>query len=256
MNRSRFRGVYKCGKRWKSQIQVQGVQFYLGIFDNEVEAARAYDVKAFEEKGDKGLMNFNRDGTEVINYSKIVSNFDKDDQDCKRRRLESASFNDGNKNMQLNLQSAWEKLCQLSSRLEAAYENERTLLNLTTSSDDIQHAYLKSTLREEICLLNATKQSIEDHIVHIVEEGIQESTKSIKPTSPSLPLLLRNFTSAEKLPFFDSFPETLISTEQCVYPIDSYDDPLHTPLTQMECYNTIEENDDDLFWNDLAAALA
>ena len=28
---SRYRGVYKCGKKWKSQIQIAGAQVYLGI---------------------------------------------------------------------------------------------------------------------------------------------------------------------------------------------------------------------------------
>lgn len=63
--KSKFRGVYKCGKRWKAQLQCQGIQFYLGTFDTEGEAAKAYDRKARDEKGIKGLTNFDENGEEA-----------------------------------------------------------------------------------------------------------------------------------------------------------------------------------------------
>ena len=63
--KSKFRGVYKCGKRWKAQLQCQGIQFYLGTFDTEIEAAKAYDRKARDEKGVKGLTNFDENGLEA-----------------------------------------------------------------------------------------------------------------------------------------------------------------------------------------------
>lgn len=42
-------------------MQNQGVQYYLGMFATEEEAARAYDRKAREEKGSKSQTNFNDD---------------------------------------------------------------------------------------------------------------------------------------------------------------------------------------------------
>ena len=63
---SGYRGVYKCGKRWKAQLQSAGVQFYLGTFNTEEEAAKAYDRKARVEKGLSGTTNFDENGNRTV----------------------------------------------------------------------------------------------------------------------------------------------------------------------------------------------
>lgn len=59
---SKFKGVSlvitrKGSKRWKSQITLNSKHIYLGHFDNEIDAAKAYNVKAKELFGEYALLN-------------------------------------------------------------------------------------------------------------------------------------------------------------------------------------------------------
>eukprot|EP01032_Pedospumella_encystans_P009128 gene9128-10775_t len=61
--RSVYKGVYKCGNKFKAQIQISRVQHYLGLFDDEVQAALAYDNHARIILGDKAKTNFDGNGS-------------------------------------------------------------------------------------------------------------------------------------------------------------------------------------------------
>jgi hypothetical protein len=56
---SRFRGVghYKDSGKWYSGLQFKGERFWLGYFDEEIEAARAYDYRAVECGGEFAWVN-------------------------------------------------------------------------------------------------------------------------------------------------------------------------------------------------------
>lgn len=56
---SKYKGVswYKRYKKWMAQIKVQGKSHYLGIFENEVDAAVAYDEASLKHHGEFGLTN-------------------------------------------------------------------------------------------------------------------------------------------------------------------------------------------------------
>lgn len=56
---SKFKGVSRCTKnRWMAQITSQREYRYLGLFANEEDAAKAYDVAAKQLHGDFAKLNF------------------------------------------------------------------------------------------------------------------------------------------------------------------------------------------------------
>jgi hypothetical protein len=58
---SRFVGVSRHGDRWRAQIICRGKRYYCGVFDDEVEAAKARDRKAWELHGEFAYLNFPED---------------------------------------------------------------------------------------------------------------------------------------------------------------------------------------------------
>jgi hypothetical protein len=58
---SRFVGVHRHGNKWEASIRYRGELLYLGRFDDEVEAAKARDRKAYELHGEYAYLNFPED---------------------------------------------------------------------------------------------------------------------------------------------------------------------------------------------------
>lgn len=56
---SRFRGVcwFKKNRKWLAAVRKDGIKHYLGSFVDEMDAARAYDVKARELHGEFAKLN-------------------------------------------------------------------------------------------------------------------------------------------------------------------------------------------------------
>lgn len=57
---SKYKGVcrLKVNKKWQSRIQVNGKSIFLGVFEEEIEAAKAYDTAARKYYGDFAYTNF------------------------------------------------------------------------------------------------------------------------------------------------------------------------------------------------------
>jgi len=58
---SRFVGVYWSKGKWVAAIRWRGKYYYVGSFDDEVEAAKARDRKAYELHGEFAYLNFPED---------------------------------------------------------------------------------------------------------------------------------------------------------------------------------------------------
>jgi hypothetical protein len=54
---SRFKGLKRAGKKWKAEIQCDKRTYSLGTFDNEIQAALAYNKKAMELFGEFACLN-------------------------------------------------------------------------------------------------------------------------------------------------------------------------------------------------------
>ena len=56
---SKYKGVHwhRCGRKWCSQVSVNKKQKYLGLFNSEANAARAYDITALQHHGQFALTN-------------------------------------------------------------------------------------------------------------------------------------------------------------------------------------------------------
>lgn len=55
---SQYAGVCAKCKKWASKIRHNGILYYLGLFVDEIDAARAYDLKALELYGPNANLNF------------------------------------------------------------------------------------------------------------------------------------------------------------------------------------------------------
>ena len=75
---SQFKGVsrYRDGRRWKAHIHRLGKQIHLGLFENEIDAAQAYDRKAVELFGEFAKINLTTTGqcANILDRNKPATN--------------------------------------------------------------------------------------------------------------------------------------------------------------------------------------
>ena len=76
---SSYRGVSRHGDKWKAELMHKGQIYRLGLFDDEVEAARARDAKALELQGEFAYLNFPREGNGTGELSAEIQAHGRDD---------------------------------------------------------------------------------------------------------------------------------------------------------------------------------
>jgi hypothetical protein len=59
--KSEFRGVYRRGDKWEAKVFHKGKEYYLGLYDDPIEAAKVRDRKAYELAGEYAYLNFPED---------------------------------------------------------------------------------------------------------------------------------------------------------------------------------------------------
>jgi hypothetical protein len=65
---SRFVGVCRDKDKWRAYIRCRGKRYHLGLFDDEIEAAKGRDRKAYELHGVHAYLNFPEDYRRHPNY--------------------------------------------------------------------------------------------------------------------------------------------------------------------------------------------
>lgn len=62
-NTSGYRGICRQSSgRWSATVCHNNKTFYLGTYDTQIQAARAYDIMAYKLKGEKAQLNFPENG--------------------------------------------------------------------------------------------------------------------------------------------------------------------------------------------------
>lgn len=59
-NKSGYKGVgwHKTTKKWRARISINNQLIHLGLFQNKIEAAKAYDIMASKHFGNFAKLNF------------------------------------------------------------------------------------------------------------------------------------------------------------------------------------------------------
>lgn len=77
LGKIKYKGVFMEGKKYRARIRLSnGKRFNLGNFDNPEDAAKAYDSKAREGRGEFAVTNFDGDGNfnESLKFEKTSYN--------------------------------------------------------------------------------------------------------------------------------------------------------------------------------------
>ena len=188
-------------------MQHKGSQHYLGTFDSEIEAAKAYDRKALQEKHGKAQTNFDENGVETTvcqTRSKLQSYHSFEPEIyyepqrinntfislSKIQRFNSNRVNSVADTMSQNnddkVEVLWARMCQITERLQLAVGAHKKLSELQQIEPDDQKVNLLKSLNDEMILLSIVKSQLEESIAHAVAPGgiSNQETPTVLPRIP------------------------------------------------------------------------
>ena len=74
LRRSSYRGVSKNGKNWQVSLIKNNINYYLGNYTSEENAAKIYDIFNIHLRGSKAVTNFFYDEDKIKIINDIISN--------------------------------------------------------------------------------------------------------------------------------------------------------------------------------------
>lgn len=196
-------------------MQSQGIQFYLGTYDTEEEAAKAYDRKAREEKGGRSQTNFDDNGYE-IGLSHMLAMYPQFHTPPVHTMGDSitdttggvanseytdigSSSSNSEPSYRHNFLTAtpvrflWDRLCVISERLLLATAAMEKLKQLQEQGPDEQKQSMIAALSNEITLLTVVKSQIESSVARCFSSELFGSTPppALPPILPSISQIKR-----------------------------------------------------------------
>ena len=73
---SSYRGVSKNGNKWQVLLMKNNINYYLGNYYSEQNAAKVYDIFNIRLRGNKALTNFIYDDDQIKNIFEFIPKFD------------------------------------------------------------------------------------------------------------------------------------------------------------------------------------
>jgi hypothetical protein len=132
---SRYRGVTQDARsnKWRARINANGREIYLGVFDDKVDAAKAYDAAAKKHHGEFAVLNFpDRPPSPIMVWicgffakmgEKCVKSFESCRKLLKNARKRAKTAPDAGREIDISIRRFFEEIGENSVKVRETCEN-------------------------------------------------------------------------------------------------------------------------------------